>query len=440
MLRYVDLVYKTFLEDASAAFVTPGHEEIELALLKLYDYTGDEKHLALAKFFIDQRGASNPNEYDQSHMPVREMSEAVGHSVRACYLYTAMAMLAKRDGDAELLSACRRLFCDIVSSKMSVTGGIGSDHIDEKFSYGYNLPTRDTYNETCAAIGLMLFASAMQETEANTAYGNVVERVLYNGFLSGVSLDGEKYFYTNPLEIDRKKYGHSTHQCNSGREKMFYCSCCPPNIVRMLASTARFAYTVDGNDVYCNQFMAGEAKLSLSTGDTLITLDTDYPASGKLCFTCKGESAALHVRIPNWCTEYRGETKKGYARFDLCDGATVTLELPMEVHLIEADPRAQDLSGRYAVQRGPIVYCLEEIDNGENLRDITLIEGGNVTCVAEDGLPAPVIYMDAERRSISSSLYKQKDSSRIPLRARLIPYFAFANREDSDMIVWVMAR
>jgi DUF1680 family protein len=443
VLKNVDMIYRVFVEEQSAAFVTPGHEEIELALLKLYDYLGNEKHLELARFFIDQRGNNDKEEKSfqfQSNLPLREISEAVGHSVRACYLYTAMAMLAKIDGDDKLKAACNRVFDDIVNCKMSITGGVGADHTGEKFSYKYDLPNSDTYNETCAAISLAMFAGAMQEMEVNSRYGDVIERIYYNGFISGLSLDGEKFFYTNPLEIDRKKYARSTYQPICERVKVFDCSCCPPNVVRMLASIPRYMYTTDGDTIYCNQFAQSETKLQIGGKDAILTQTTDYPNNGKITFKYKGEPMTLYVRIPDWCVEYEGDTENGFARFELSDGDSVTVDLPMEIHFIEANPYAQDNSGRYAVQRGPIVYCMEEIDNGENLRDITLLENSEKKVVCEEGIPAPVIYMGAERRPATNQLYSIKNDERVSFTARLIPYFAFANREDSDMLVWTMVK
>ena len=443
VLKNVDMIYRVFVEEQAAAFVTPGHEEIELALLKLYEYLGNEKHLKLARFFIDQRGSNDKEQKSsqiQSNLPLREVSEAVGHSVRACYLYTAMAMLAKIDGDDKLKAACNRVFDDIVNCKMSITGGVGADHSGEKFSYKYDLPNADTYNETCAAISLALFAGAMQEMEVNSRYGDVIERIYYNGFISGVSLDGDKFFYTNPLEIDRKKYARSTYQPICERVKVFDCSCCPPNVTRMLASIPRYMYTVDGNKVYCNQFAQSETKLQIGDKDAVLTQITDYPNSGKITFKYKGEPMTLYVRIPEWCVEYEGSTENGFAQYEVSDGDSVTVDLPMGIHFMEANPYAQDNSGRYAVQRGPVVYCMEEIDNGENLRDITLLEKGNIRIVMEDNLPAPAIYIDAERRPATDKLYSIKSNERIPFTARLIPYFAFANRQATDMLVWTMVK
>lgn len=443
VLKNVDMIYRVFVEEQGAAFVTPGHEEIELALLKLYHYLGNEKHLELARFFIDQRGNNDREEKSsqiQSNLPLREVYEAVGHSVRACYLYTAMAMLAKIDGDDKLKAACDRVFDDIVSCKMSITGGVGADHTGEKFSYKYDLPNADTYNETCAAISLAMFAGAMMEMDVNSRYGDTIERIYYNGFISGLSLDGEKFFYTNPLEIDRKKYARSTYQPICQRVKVFECSCCPPNVVRMLASIPRYMYTVDGDTVYCNQFAQSETKLQIGGKDAILTQTTDYPNNGKITFKYKGKPMTLYVRIPDWCVEYEGDTENGFARFELSDGDSVTVDLPMKIHFIEANPYVQDNSGRYAVQRGPVVYCMEEIDNGENLRDISLLENSEKKVVCEEGIPAPVIYMGAERRPATNQLYSIKNDERVSFTARLIPYFAFANREATDMLVWTMVR
>ncbi len=443
VLKNVDMIYRVFVEEQGAAFVTPGHEEIELALLKLYNYLGNEKHLELARFFIDQRGNNDGEEKSsqiQSNLPLREISEAVGHSVRACYLYTAMAMLAKIDGDDKLKAACDRVFDDIVNCKMSITGGVGADHTGEKFSYKYDLPNSDTYNETCAAISLAMFAGAMMEMDVNSRYGDAIERIYYNGFISGLSLDGEKFFYTNPLEIDRKKYARSTYQPICERVKVFNCSCCPPNVVRMLASIPRYMYTTDGDTIYCNQFAQSETKLQIGGKDAILTQTTDYPNNGKITFKYKGEPMTLYVRIPDWCVEYEGDTENGFARFELSDGDSVTVDLPMKIHFIEANPYVQDNSGRYAVQRGPIVYCMEEIDNGENLRDITLLENSEKKVVCEEGIPAPVIFIGAERRPATNQLYSIKNDERVSFTARLIPYFAFANREATDMLVWTMVR
>lgn len=443
MLKAVDNVYDIFVVNKSAGFVTPGHEEIELALMKLYNYTKDKKHLELARFFIDMRGNNEVDEKripNQSHIPVREMDEAVGHAVRACYLYTGMAMLANVTEDAELKTACDDIFSNIVNKKMSITGGVGAMKAHEAFSYDYDLPNATAYNETCAAISLALFAGELQEATPNSIYGDIIERVYYNGFISGLSLSGDRFFYTNPLEIDQKKYAREEeYHPISERVKEFDCSCCPPNIVRMLSCIPRYMYTLDGDTIYCNQFADSVTRLTIGGKDATLTQSTDYPTSGKISFNYKGEPTTLYVRIPAWCVEYDGETENGFARFEIKDGDTVNIDLPMNVHFIEANPNVQDNSGRYAVTRGPIVYCLEGVDNGENLRDITLLENGKIEAKVEE-LIAPVLYIDAQRRPESDALYSIKSNGRVALRARLIPYFAFANRGKTDMLIWTMVK
>lgn len=222
--------------------------------------------------------------------------------------------------------------------------------------------------------------------------------------------------------------------------KVFACSCCPPNVVRMLASIQQYMYTIDGDTVYCNQFGESETNLQIGGKEAVLTQTTDYPFDGRITFHYSGEPMTLYVRIPDWCVEYEGDTENGFARFELSDGDSVTIDLPIHIHFMEANPYVQDNSGRYAVQYGPLVYCMEEIDNGENLRDITLIENSEIKVVREEGIPAPVIYIGAERRPASKQLYGLKNGERISFTARLIPYFAFANREASDMIVWTMVR
>ncbi len=448
MKRNIDCIWKAFVEEKTAAFATPGHEEIELALLRLYRYTGDEKALKLARHFINIRGMSNPADiserdlkYHQDNVPLREITEAVGHAVRANYLYTAMAMLAKEDGDDALLAACHRVFDNIINRRMSITGGVGASRHGEAYTFDYDLPNLTTYNETCAAIALAMFAGEMQNIEAKTVYGDIIEKVWYNGFIGGVSLSGDHFFYTVPMEIDLKKHAREGEWLPiTERVKVFGCSCCPPNVVRMLGSIGRYMYTQDGDTVYCNQFAESETKLTVGGRDAVISMETDYPASGRIRFRYHGEPVKLCVRIPGWCEEYRGETVNGFAEFSLSDGEEVTVDLPMNVHFVEANPNVQDCAGRCAVMRGPVVYCMEGVDNGENLRDVTLLDNGNWTVAAEDWLPAPTITMDAERRTDTHALYRTRTADRVPVKAKLIPYLAFANRGATDMIIWAMVR
>ena len=465
MCRYADYIYQVFVVEQRAAFVTPGHEEIELALLKLADYTGVEKYRQLAEFFLNQRGlryepCGHPDmvilpEYDQSEFPIRELDEAKGHAVRAAYLYIAMAMLAKERKDEQLAQVCQNLLTGIVEQKLSITGGVGSEGHGENYGKPYALPNRTCYNETCAAIALALFAKEMQALQVSSVYGDVIERILFNGFLSGLSLNGKAFFYENALEIDLRDYDLSLlskpennvqdlpygtlNPRRLERLEVFNCSCCPPNVTRILASLPQFAYTVDENTVYCHQFLSARTELTMGGKPAVLEQKTNYPADGKLSFTWHGEPATLAVRIPDWCVEYTGETENGFARFAVTDGQTVELELPMEVHFVEANPLVRDLAGSCAVMRGPLVYCLEGADNG-SLRGVELVSGGAVTVEDAPEYHAPVLKLEALRRPKMRSLYQLRSLERETFTARLIPYFAFANRGPSDMMVWLPVR
>ncbi len=465
MCRYADLIYRIFYEEHSAGFVTPGHEEIELALLKLYLYTKEKKYLTMAAYFLEERGR-HPDEdvtesyarynarIGQSDRPARELEEAAGHAVRAGYLYTAMALCAGIGQDEELYAACRRLFDDIVNTKLSITGGVGACINGEAFGKAYILPNRTNYNETCAAIALALFAEKMQELSESTRYADMIERILFNGMLSGLSLDGTAFFYENALEIHLADYGHpllhyaemtpgQRHEAGLldlrrlHRAEVFDCSCCPPNITRILASMTRFFLGQDGDTIYCYQFAPYTAEFCVGGKPAGLRLMTEYPASGHLRFTYQGEPATLAVRIPDWCTEYAGGTENGFAKFPVTDGDTVEIDLPMAVHFIEADPKAFDLAGLCAVTRGPVVYCMEEADNGPDLSAIELAadaEGAVVPSDAYYGIP--VLELPARRRKSFPALYRLRSSDTVPAVAKLIPYFAFANREICDMATW----
>ena len=464
MMRYADYIYQVFFVEKSADFATPGHEEIELALIKLYDHTGIQKYLDLAEFFIEERGRNLDKDeepfdptYNQSECPVREFTEAKGHAVRACYLYTAMAMLAIRKKDQSLLDACERILNDITDTKLSISGGVGSSIQGEAFGKAYELTNDRNYNETCAAIALAMFAGELQQSKVCSRYGDLIERIYFNGMLPGLSLSGDSFFYENALEIDLRDYDYSGMNLTGAdtgtyhrrgllaprrleRAKVFSCSCCPPNINRMLASLPRYAYTQDGNTLYCNQFMAGRTELTVNGKPAVLELATDYPNTGKLEYTYHGEPAVLAIRIPDWCVEYDGETENGFAKFAVTDGQTVAVELPMTLHFVQADPRVRSCAGRFAVTRGPLVYCMEGVDNGTDLRDIELLDNGNYELETDPDFPAPVISMDGLRRPQSRSLYSLRDTARQPIRVKLIPYFGFANRGKTDMLVWTMVK
>ena len=444
MEKYADHIYRVFVEEKSAEFTTPGHQEIEIALVRLYRYTGKRKYLDLARFFIDNRGVAEEismTEHYQTHKPVRDQDEAVGHAVRAVYMYTAMSMVAAETGDKELAEACRTIWNNITTKKMYVTGGIGSTRVGEAFTRAYDLPNDTAYAETCAAIGLMFFANAMLAIENDAKYADVIERALYNGVLSGLSLDGKAFFYTNPLEInlserlvnDRGRREFPITQ----RPAIFGTSCCPPNINRTFASLGNYIYGKDENTLYVNQFISS----TLDDGDVSCTQSTDYPNSGTVRLIAEGVKRVA-LRIPEWCEGFRVNkpyiTEKGYAIIDN-DGGEILMELDMTPKLVYADSRVMRNAGRVCIMRGPVVYCAEGVDNGADLHSYALSAKPEITesfdesfglytldvrCVREIG------YEDG--RLYSGNAPKKEDAS-----LRLIPFNCFANRGETDMVTWL---
>ncbi|MBE6586376.1 MAG: glycoside hydrolase family 127 protein, partial [Ruminococcaceae bacterium] len=291
MEKYADYIAKVFMEEHSASFHTPGHEEIELALVKMYRHTGKKKYLDMAAYFINIRGTveeANKNNYNQSHLPVREQDSAEGHAVRAVYLYTGMAYLAKETGDEALISACKKLWEDVTHRKMYITGGLGSTYIGEAFTTPFDLPPDQAYTETCAGIALCFFAKAMLALENKAEYADVAERALYNGVLSGLSIDGVQFFYENPLEINLSERFNSVwggrrfpaHR----RVACFGCSCCPPNINRLLPTLGGYVYGLEGGTLYINQF----ADSDMTDGDVTASVSTTYPMNGTITITAQG--------------------------------------------------------------------------------------------------------------------------------------------------------
>lgn len=458
MMKYADYIERVFVIDKSAAFTSPGHEEIELALVKLWCHTGEERYLKLAEFFLDQRGttgvvlddrghAVSGTKNIQDHMPVREQTEAVGHSVRAMYLYRAMADVAGIRGDAVLRTACEKIWDSAVNRRMYITGGIGSTRVGEAFSLDYDLPNASAYAETCAAIALAFFATRMNELKPDGKYADVIERVLYNGFLSSTSLEGDSFFYENPLEIDldrnraRDAVGDTGMRPITQRVRVFNCSCCPPNITRFVAELGDFLYTTDDTTVYVNQYTESTADFDGIT----IAQQTNYPHDGKITLKVTGMAGkTLAVRIPGWCGEYTcshtGTLADGYLRIPGADEMTVTLELAMPVTLIESRPEVHENAGRVALTRGPLVYCLEGVDNGPHLRDLAVLPEGAAQMEYDAKIGAYIIEVPGCRRDPARfhKLYEPYSRARRQdVRLRFIPYYAFANRGESDMLVWV---
>lgn len=460
MCKYLDHIENVFIEEDSAEFCTPGHEEIELALVKLYDCTGNKKYLDMSRHFVDVRGTRQKDEdspyyishaYDQTHMPVREMKDATGHSVRATYLYCAMADLALRLGDKELLDACNRLFDSIADKQMYITGGIGSTHYGERFTEDYDLPNDVAYSETCASIGLALFARRMSLIEADSKYADVAEKAIYNCALAGVSLGGNAFFYVNPLEInlERRRRNKEYYQYKGSsfditqRIEVFDCSCCPPNIARIIASIGDFLYTYDENTVYVHHYFESEADFD----GIKITQSTEYPNNGEIKLTVKGMAGkTLAVRIPGWAENYSigaeiKEIKKGYAYIAIdSDEREINLSFPTECRLVMANPAVEADVGRVALCKGPLVYCAEKIDNGAPLNNLAVSSELNPVISYNEEMQACVVDVDGYEDEPFDSLYRNYSAAMKERRIRFIPYYAFANRGESDMLIWFRVR
>ncbi len=454
MEKYLEYIRKIFIEDKSASFITPGHEEIELALIKLYELTGDEKYLDMCSFFVDNRGNDTDVEYNgvahkysQSHLPVREQKTAEGHCVRACYLYTAMADLARHTGDIELLDSCKQIFDDIAEKKMYITGGIGSAGRGEAFTIPYDLPDLTAYSESCAALSLAWFAQRMLLLENDSKYADVIERILYNNALSSISLDGKAFFYVNPLAIRTHLLNRNTSQLDTRehlpltqRKEVFDCSCCPPNITRFIASVADFLYTCDEDILYVHQYMNSTTK----TDKFAVSQKTDYPNNGKIEIQAE-EIRTVALRIPGWCNKYTvtvdgkeitPEIKNGYI-FINNDDSLITLDFDMTPFVVYPSSKIRDYIGRAAVQRGPVVYCAEAVRNDFNIMTFRLDSKTDFSEIFCETCGSYMLVAKGKIPVESNSLYSRESEKYIDAHIKLIPYYAFANHGESDMEVFM---
>lgn len=450
MCDYLELVDRLFAQEGATAFDSPGHEEIELALVRLYDHTGNEKYLRMSQMFVDRRGDRNGwghdefRAYHQDHLPVREQTEAKGHAVRAMYLYSAMADIALRTKEAALAETCRKLFFNVTEQKMYLTGGLGTERHTEGFGENYRLPHDVAYAETCANLSLALFARRMSLLDNNAAYADAVERVLYNSFLSGLSLSGDHFFYANAQEIDlrartlAKDADSKLYYAPEQRVKVFGCSCCPPNVTRIIATVGDFIYHYGDNAVYVDQYIDSVAR----EDGLCITQKTQYPLDGTVTVTVSGKSTRMGLRIPSWCDSYTlrqngkeidAPVEMGYAMLTVADGDVLTLTLAMKPRLMRANSKIRDLRGKAAWTYGPFVMCMEGVDNGEDLGDVSFLRG-EAEVVMDNTLSLPTLFVPAIREEFDGLYVTEAKAT--PLRARLIPYLTFANRGSTDMFIW----
>ena len=453
MCRFADYIELRFKIRRDAGFITSGHQEIELALFRLYDCTGERRYLELAEFFINERGINDKPlgvtaslGYNQSHLPVREQREAVGHAVRAAYLYAAMAELAGRSDDKELFVACDAIFDDVTKRKMYITGGVGSSASGEAYTVDYDLPNVLAYSESCAGMGFVFFAQRMLEINPNSKYADAIERILFNNFLSCTSIDGTSFFYTNPLEVipylsykDTVSKYYQIKYPRPSRSRVFKTSCCPSNVVRFVPEISGLIYGDNGKTLFIHQFISSETTVQRENKSINISIKTNYPESGRIEIGAS-DDIEIAVRIPAWHKAYAGEKKSGYAYLTLKGGEPFVLELDMSVRVMEANPKVLFDANKCAVTRGPVVYCSEAADNGELLRNLRIDLSKPITVGdTPDGYVAPVLLAKGLRRSAptDSPLYFEGSFEEQTADLRLIPYHAFANRGECEMQVWL---
>jgi len=478
--RYADLIDRVFGPEEGKLHGYPGHEIIEMALVRLFRLTGEERYLRLARYFIDQRGQAplyfeeearrdgnrdfvwNETfmryQYYQAGKPVREQTEAEGHAVRAVYLYSGMADVAAETGDQTLFEACRTLFDNILSRRMYITGAIGSTHVGEAFTYDYDLPNESVYAETCAQIGLCFFAQRMLNSEMDGRYADVIERALYNSVLSGMSLDAKRFFYVNPLEVvpEACEKDDRLRHVKPQRQKWFGCACCPPNLARFLGSLPSYAFSAGGDTLYMHLYIGGEVRVALAHAEVHLSVESDYPWDGRVRLTVHtpGEYG-IAVRISGWCRGYElkvngesvsSEPVRGYVSLNRVwrEEDTVELNLKMPVTLMRANPAVRADTGKLCVVRGPLVYSLEEADNGKDLHLLRLPLQTAFEVHDEPQLLGGIrtIRCNAFRRSKSfaeGQLYAPVCGAEEMTETQLtwIPYFAWANREPGEMAVWI---
>lgn len=458
MERYCDCIEKAFFTEKTAAFETPGHEEIELALFSLYRYTGKEKYKSMAEGFIERRG-KNPEEqyiypdqraWSQDNAPLDELSEAVGHSVRALYLYCGMADMVLENGNEKLLAALDRLYEDITTKKMYITGGVGSTNRFEGFTVAYDLPNSQAYSESCCAIAMIMFAMRMRRLQDDPKYGDLIERIMYNHLLSSSSLDGKSFFYSNPLEIslDERKCSQAAIRNwlpDTRRVEVFQCSCCPPNINRFFARLADVICFDSDAHTCIEQYISADIKSAFGH----ITIREEYATCGTVSISSADYSAKqIKLRLPSWCNnisislngtslaDYK--VKNGYICLNVGSSFNVDIDFNIMPAFVSSNPKVLSNVGRVALTYGPTVYCLEGVDNGNSLNGVLVDTSLKNTDIYKDFHGLNSIVTDGYREDERNELYfDASEISATPVRLKFIPYFAFANRDESDMLVWV---
>ncbi len=477
--RYADLIGQVFGRSAGQKRGYCGHEEIELALVKLYHATGERRYLELSRYFVDQRGQqphyfdaetrllvsqgklhhsddyfrrSMPGQFDyrynQSHLPVREQTTVGGHAVRAMYLFSGMADLAGETGDVGLLTACQTLWENLCAKRMYLTGGIGDSRTNEGFTGDYELPNETAYAETCAAVGLVFWSHRMLQLACDGRYTDTMERALYNGVISGISLDGQRFFYENPLA------SLGSHH----RQGWFDCACCPPNVARLLASLGEYVYSTSESELAVHLYVQSQADVTVGGQAVQVSQTTRYPWEGDVSLRLHMDQPlkfGLRLRLPGWCrsaqlavngdgVKIEHHLEHGYIRLERMwqPGDEVRLSLDMPVERVYAHPNVRQNVGSVALQRGPLVYCLEQADQTASVNRLGLPQAAKLESHFEPSVLDGVVVVKAEgicllETGFEAALYAHQPPAWQPCALTAVPYYAWDNREPGAMRVWI---
>ncbi|MEE4195624.1 MAG: beta-L-arabinofuranosidase domain-containing protein [Anaerolineae bacterium] len=484
MCRYADYIDRVFGPEDGKKHGYPGHEEIELALIRLGEYTGEPRYLRLAQYFINERGREphyytqeaiargvNPNNwhwvtvddevakvdyrYNQSHCPVSEQDTAVGHAVRAMYLYSGAADVAAKFDDPALKAAMERLFDSVTQRRMYITGGLGSAAANEGFTEDYDLPNDTAYVETCAAIGLIFWLQRMARFDSERKYIDVLERALYNAMLVGVSLDGKRFFYSSPLVVKRGETGEYSN-FHGHRSAWFSCSCCPPNVARLVSSLGQYIYQYKTDEIAVHLFVESNASFALDHGKVHLQQTTQYPWDGKITLQVDVEEPqvfALRLRVPQWCNDqYQlkvndekvdGTRVNGYVRLqrEWHAGDVVSYALSMQPRCEFAHPKVDNNQGRMVLAYGPMLYCLESIDQVNPLDQLVILRETLIDPVFKADLMGGVITLQGPGMlhgfDEDSPLYQSQPYPSYTSHFTAIPFAYWDNREEGDMQLWI---
>ena len=473
LCRYADHIDETFGPEPNKKHGYAGHPEIELALVRLYHATGNRRYLELASYFIDERGKqphyydiearergedpakfwARTYDYNQSQKPIREQDKVAGHAVRAMYLYSAAADLAAECDDASLLDTCDRLWDNLINKRMYLTGGIGPSRHNEGFTEDYDLPDETAYAETCATIGLIQWNYRLLQFEGDRRFADAMERGLYNGFLSGVSLEGSTFLYENPL----------SSKGDFHRAEWFMCPCCPPNVARVIASIGNYFYSTSSSDLWVHLFAGNEAEVEIGGSPVQVKQETRYPWDGAVQLTFEMEQPqtfTLHLRLPGWCKQFQlsvnGETQSvqpgenGYLAVTRTwqPGDQVAYSMDMPLETLWANPAVRQLEGRVALQRGPVVYCLEGVDHNGMQLDRISVKPEDLADFKVEYRPdflGGVAVVQGHGQAIDASswgaeLYRSQPPAEQPVDLLAVPYCVWDNREPGEMRVWLRTK